>query len=588
MQELSQEWFELKDHRRRLFSRAVWIPVYGTIFPAKRGEYPEIGHVQETLAVGSAVIFEGKRAKAEELDWHCWSLNNTTPYLNDDGRYCEASTFYEEPGGSLGFRLVLSQYHNSLHPRQVIIHQDFLLAYGLIQEGNVWVRPSEGYEQVVRRTEDENGEIRFVEIRAEYLKDYLAARKAALRLYYYRERQAILNSNPGFTWAEDNSLVDEPHYRCMVRCDEIDSSGDFPGASWAFFKAWRTDVDPEVDVPDFSIEDEDSTATESRTGIRDGEGRRYRVTGEMWRGEWIEPAEKPCRIMGEEPHEFLSVTIDGGGGKVDLETLNHEEVGKYLWFRPEVVNALLLQRGGVLNWYTHDTGGVSASPDWLVHFGVNGLGLLNAYAYDIARRPLWERRIWAAHNCRPDGGVSGELLKAQMECAPAGSKSPEYLFHYALRWLDDIFQEKFGASLFSEHHEVQALSARIHRFRAVDENGLRALAKDVVKLSIERINKKSLIDALGEKKSESATLKLLQRLLAKHTSEKYAYTRMTPLFGLYDLRGTDAHLASSDVDECYSRLGVDRKVPTVLQAADLLTSVAEAFGITGTELKTHA
>ena len=420
------------------------------------------------------------------------------------------------------------------------------------------------------------------------LKDYLAVRKGALRLYCYRQRRAILKDDPGFAWPEDNSLVDEPHNQCEVRCDEIDSSGDFPGQSWAFFKAWRTDVDPEADVPDFSNEDEDSTATETRTGIREGERRRFRVTGEMWRGEWISPADKPRRIGWSEPNEFLSVTLDGGGGKVDLETLNHEEVGKYLWFRPDVVNALLSQRGGALEWYTRNTGGASASPDWLTHFGVNRLGLVNAYAYDIARRPLWERRIWVAHNCRPDGGVCEELLKAQMECAPAGSKSPEYLLHHALRWLDHVFQEKFGVPLFREHDEVEALNERIHRFRAVDENGLRALAKDVVKLSVERINKKSLLDALGEKKSELSTLKLLQKLLAKYTSEQYAYTRMTPLFGVYDLRGADAHLSNSDVEECYFRLGVDRRAPSVLQAADLLMSVSESFGITGSELKKHA
>lgn len=129
MRELSKDWFELKDHQRRLFSHAVWIPVYGIILPIKKGVYPDIGHVEETLAVGSAVIFEDKRAKAEELDWHYWSSENTTPYLSDDGRYCEAGEFYCEPEGSLGFRLVLSQYHNSLHPRQVSIHQDFVLAY---------------------------------------------------------------------------------------------------------------------------------------------------------------------------------------------------------------------------------------------------------------------------------------------------------------------------------------------------------------------------------------------------------------------------------------------------------------------------
>ncbi len=588
MQELSKEWFELEDHRRRLFSRAVWIPVYGTIFPILRGEYPEIGHIEETLAVGSAVIFDDKREKAEELDWHYWQLDDTMSYLKDDGSYGGADTFYEEPDGNLGFRLVLSQYHNSLHPRQVSVHQDFVLAYGLLQEGDVWLRPSEGYEEVVRQTTNDEGETRFVEFRAEYLKDYLAARKAGLRLYYYRQRRAILKDNPGFGWPEDYSLTDDQHNRCEVRCDEIDSSGDFPGASWAVFKSWRTDVDPGADVPDFSHEDEDSTATETTSGIREGDGPRFRIIGEMWRGEWIEPAEKSFRIGWSELKEVLTVTLDGGGEKVDLETLNHEEVGKYLWFKPDVVNVLLSQRGGNLTWYTKETGGVSPSPDSLIHFGVNRLGLVNAYAYDIARLRLWERRIWVAHNCRPDGGVSEELMKAQMECAPAGSKSPEFLIQNALGWFDHVFLDVFRVPLLRDHDEVGAVVEKIHRFRAVDENGLRSLAKDIVKISIERINKKNLISALGEKKSNLGTLKLLQTLLAKHTDDDYAYAQMTPLFGVYDLRGADAHLSSSDVEECYSRLGVDRSGPYITQACDLMMSVAVAFGITGDELKKHA
>jgi hypothetical protein len=61
MEELSQEWFELRDHRRRLFSRAVWVPVYGTVLPLERGRYPEVGHVEEVLAVGSAIVFNDKR-----------------------------------------------------------------------------------------------------------------------------------------------------------------------------------------------------------------------------------------------------------------------------------------------------------------------------------------------------------------------------------------------------------------------------------------------------------------------------------------------------------------------------------------------
>lgn len=587
MNELSQEWFELRDVRRRLFSRAVWIPIYGVITPLERGRYPEIGYVEETLAVGSAVVFNSKRGKAEHLDWHYWSLDGTTPYLKDDGQYLEAESFYDDPDGRLGLRLVLAQYLNSAHQRQVFINQDFIMAYGLLEEGDYWLRPNEGYEQVIRLTRKHDGTVAFVEIRAEYLKDYLAARDAALRLYYYRQRRAVIHDDPKFDWPENFSLVSEPNDRLEVRCNEIDASGDFPGTTWAVFTARRTDVDPEEEVPDFSGNDDEATETETREGVRGGDGGRFHVSGEMWRGEWIEPAAKACRIGYGEPHEVLMVQLDGDGGRVDLESLNREEVGKYLWFRPSVVNDLLSRRGAALKWYTHDTGGISPSPDWLLHFGVNKLGLINAYAYDVARRPLWERRIWVAHNCRPDGGVSVELMQAQMACKPASTKSPEFMFHYALDWIDQVFREKFNITLFRDHHEVKELASRAHRFRAMDESSLRSLAKDLVKISIERINKKSLIDALGEGKSDQGTLKLLQRLLAKHTDEDYAYTRMTPLFGVYDLRGADAHLSGSDINECYERVGLDRSLPLTKQAEQLIQSVADAFGITGTELRKH-
>src|SRR5690606_23882025 len=143
-----------------------------------------------------------------------------------------------------------------------------------------------------------------------------------------------------------------------------------------------------------------------------------------------------------------------------------------------------------------------------------------------------------------------------------------------ISWLDSVFQKKFGTALLRDHHEIEELEPRIHRFRATDENGLRSLAKDVVKATIERINKKSLVSALGEGKSEKGTLKLLQELLEKYTEESYAYRRMTPLFGVYDLRGADAHLSSSDIEECYARLGVDRSAPFIQQAATLIEHVA--------------
>ncbi len=588
MDELSKEWFELRDHQRRKFCRAVWVPVYGTVKTLERGRFPEVGHVEETLAVGSAVVFNDQREKAEELHWHHWRPDGSIPFLRADGQYFAAESFYGYDDGNIGLVLVLTQYLNSAHPRQVLLNQDFVMAYGLIEEGNFWLRPNEGYEQVVRLTRNDEGVVIFVEIRTEYLMDYLAARSASLRLYTYRQRLAVLQNHPEFEWPDDGSLVSKDHDTLEVRCSEINAEGFRPGETWAVFKAWRTDVDPEEDVPDFSGDDDEATETASRSGTGSAENIRFRVSGEMWRGEWIEPAEGSFRIGYSEPEETLMVQPDGGGKKVDLKKLHFEEVGKYLWFQPTLIGDLLSHRGSKLSWYTHDTAGVSARPDGSTHFGVNRLGLVNAYAYDVARLPLWERRIWAAHNCRPDGGVSEELMQAQMACNPADTKSPEAMLHFSINLLGEVFEHKFGASLFREHHEVEELSLRIHRFRAVDENGLRSLAKDVVKFTIERINKKSLVAALGEGKSNHGTLKLLQALLAKYTDEEYAYRRMSPLFGAYDLRGADAHLSSSDVEDSYKRAGVDRSSPLVKQAEQLIDSVASAFIIAGIELKKHA
>lgn len=585
--EAEKEWFELKDVRRRSYSKAVWIPIYGSNHPKSELTYPEVGHIDDLLVVGTAVIFNRNRDEAEKLGWHEFSLDGCGPYISDDGVYYEAGDFPYGASEVLGFRLVLNQHLNSKHPAQVYIHQDFLLAYGLLQEGDVWVRPERGYEEVIRRTVNADTQSELIEFRAEYLKDYLAARKAALRLYYFRQRRAVVGSDPEFDWPKDNVIADDEHDRCEVRVTEIDKTGDIAGATWALIKTWRTDVDKEEDVPDFSQQSDDNTAYESSEGARGTGETRYSLTGEMWRAEWIEPAKASNRIGYSEPDEDFAVLVDGGGEKVSLKGLRFEEVGKYLWFKPEVVNAILAHRDSILTWYTRETGGLSAFPDWIVHFGVNRLGLVNAYAYDIATRPLWERRIWAAHNCRPDGGVSAELLQSQMECEPASTTASEELIQKALNWLDNVFKDKFGGEILREHDEISFLKDRIHRFRATDEPSLRSLAKDIVKLTIERLDKKSLLAACKEADPKLGTLKLFERLLAEHTKAEHARARFATLFGIYDLRLADAHLSKSDIEGCYDRIGVDRDMPFVLQASTMMQQVADTIGVTATEIKKH-
>jgi hypothetical protein len=582
--EINQAWFELQDVRRRSFAKGAWVPVYGTRKFLSEEHFPEIGYVRDTLSVSAVAIHAEKRELAEPLSWSDFSNENSRPFVDEEGRFHDAAAFLGRTNEDIGFRLVLRQETNRAHPTRVMIHQDFVTAYGLVEEENKWLRPCVGYDEVIRLERNERGVITFVEIRMEYLRDFLAARKAVLRLYYYRERRAIVADDPGYQWPEDNYLSRDTHDACEVRYHAINEHGEPPGTNWAVFRAWRTDVDPEEEIPDFTNQNE-STEGESHEGTASDKGLRYDILGALWRGEWIEPADKVAYWGYGEPEEDLFVYIDAGGVKVNLETLNYESVGKYLWFQPEVVNALLAKRGSSLGWYSAQTGRVSPSPDSKVHFGVNSIGYINVYAYDIARLPIWERRIWVAYSARPDGGVSAELTTSQMECKPVGTSAPEVLIKEAMEYFDEAFKERFNSDVINQAVDVTDLYRQIHRFRAIDETHLRALAKDIVKYTIERLNKKALISALNLQKSELGTLKLVQTVLAGSTDDTFAAKHMAPLFGVYDLRGSDAHLGAGDIAHDLARIGVDRSKSLNAQAAQMIRSVADTIGIAAIQLR---
>ena len=302
----------------------------------------------------------------------------------------------------------------------------------------------------------------------------------------------------------------------------------------------------------------------------------------MWRGEWIEPNKKSYHIGYNEPDDPLMVLSDNNGEKIDLKRLGGS---KYLWFKPELINDLLLYRGAEIKWDTKDTGFVSASPNNCIYFGVNKIGLINVLACDLNKLPFWEKQIWVGRNCNPDGGVSDELMDIQMACNRPSTVSPEKMLHDVLDWTGNIFKEKFNRILFRDHHELKELSLKIHRFRGIDESGLRSLAKDVCKFSIERIEKKSLMNLLDISQSNEGTLKLLQKLLNEHINDKFAYNLMKPLFGIYDIRNLDTHLASSDGEKYYKKLSIDRDQPLVKQAEQMIQSFAYNLGCIGNVIK---
>ncbi len=239
---------------------------------------------------------------------------------------------------------------------------------------------------------------------------------------------------------------------------EVDELGGPFGAGVAVFHAWRTDEDSEEDVPVFGPENNDNTDFRSTTYTRGGT-KCFGVEGELWREEWIEPADRSERVRGDPTSEQVFFIVDAGGTREPSTLLNNEDIGRYLWFYPHVVSVLLSRRGSGMRWYTAYTGSIWCSPNCPVHFGINRLGLINAYAYDIAKYPIWQQKIWAGHNVPPDGAVCSELLAAQMRARPAHTKSPEELLGVAIGELDQFFSESFGAPLFRTHHAAEEISS---------------------------------------------------------------------------------------------------------------------------------
>ena len=331
------------------------------------------------------------------------------------------------------------------------LNVDIATALDLRQEGDVWLKPDEGYIEVVRLHRDAAGQPMKLEMRTEHLRDYLAARQMALRLAWYRERDAIIRSADHIEWRDAPPSIQEPHYRFEARYHDLHEGSGMPfGGQSAVFTARRIDVYPEDDVPEFGPETDDNVEAESRTFSHQG-AKVFRVEGEIWCEEWVEPATHSVRVRGDKVPSATTFIIDASGQTQSGDEINNEDIGKYLWFRPEVIPDLLRRRGANWRWYTRETGGIKLTDGYGVHFGVNRLGLINAYAYDIGKLPEWQRRIWQGFNVAPEGGVSAELLDAQQRVTPASTHAPEAHLADALDAVDGQFCARFGARLFRNH-----------------------------------------------------------------------------------------------------------------------------------------
>lgn len=571
----TKEWFELADIRRRRIAESVWISLRATE-GWSTGKLGTPGYQHEFFGASSVAFPVSQRELASGLDWmRMGLLHRHGSYAFASGAYKAVDVFQEPEGTDVGIELVLDQEFDGAEEHVWHLNQDVVFALGLMRENDTWVRPHEGYIEVAHLKRDASGAPVLFEIRAEHLRDYLAARGFILRIVTYRERDSVTEQAPSFGWPGGGVRERKDDERFEARFYAIHEGGNTPfGEQMAVFHIGRNDVDTGADVPVFGDPSDDNTS--SRSWSKGFSGRKvFRVSGELWRNEWIEPGPASPRVRGDKMPSTLSYVVDAAGTREQAGALTSEDVGRWLWFKAEVVPAVATRRGGALKWYTRDTGQVAALYGYGIHFGINSKDLVTAYAADIARLPAWQQQVWAGFNVAPDGKVSEELLAAQMKAEPAETAAPEELLVVALNELDDACNRLWGELLFRAHPEQEAILQRCHRFRSLAQDGFLELAKDLARVIVDRMNSAPLNRIVPLAKDEKrGSLKSLERAVATLVGADDARRLMGPLFGLYELRLADAHLPSKEMKESFDLLGIDSSGTWLRQGMRLLEVVS--------------
>ncbi len=567
---MPQIWFEMPEIRKRFFDKNVWILLKETRTLLKEGEIGYLDFKEEYFGVGSIAVPVSQKLEAEKLGWaEVGTSSSSTGYVSD-GEYIPANVYKNYEGTLTAEHLVLERRRNSIECSEWHLSQDLVVTLGLKREGDLWLTISRGYEEVAKIERSEDGCPVSISIKAFYLKDYLYARKMALYMTSYRSRTQIVEDGSYIKWKDNPNIENKNMDRWEGRVTKIHEGGEPFGTGFAVLHVSRTDVDYDEDVPEFDFPTDKNSKSEQWSGNFKGQ-KLYRIEGELWRNEWVEPASKSQIVCGEdvEPTSFF---ITNSSGKTEnRKTLDRSS--RWLWFKPSVINALLSVRGGSLGWYTKDTGSIECSPGYGVHFGVNRIGLVNVFAKDIGLLPDWQQKIWAGHNVAPDGKVSAELLISQMEANPASTQAPEYYLSKGIEILNTLILQKYRISVFKEHTDIDQILARTHRFRAIDERGLFELAKDLYRLMGERIDSTKIKEMVKLQKDEKyGQLKSLEKLLALKIDKKTAYKLLSPLWGIYTLRNADTHLPPKDIKEAYELCEIDIQQPMVIQGYQLIHS----------------
>lgn len=563
------KWFEMNDIIKRDFNKNSWVVLCADKI-IKHGKFGFDGFDEEYFGLVSIMVPLPRKEEAYKISWTDFiSRNNMKPIITSE-TYYESGKFIN--GDFIGTHLVLEQFIECTYENRWYLSQDLLLALGLIQEKDSWLCPEEDFIEVARIKRDEKEKPVLLEIRTEYLKDYLAATNSGLFISTFQSRR-YFSKQIIKEWSSDNSKKNTSNWT-WEKSHQLIHEGNNPFSSDIYVtKLSRTDVDIEEDVPEISkIPNGDSFKSESYNLINKSPELNY-YNAEIWKSEWVDPSNVSNRVRGDKITSSYRFIVDASGNTSISSELIDET--RWLWFKSNIVNDLLSMKLPILNWYSENTGEIGGAPNKAVHFGMNELGLINVFASDIAYLPEFVKKIWVSNNVTPDGKLSKELYKSQIEVNPASTIAPEILLIKIVNDLDDAFKEYLGVNLYQYHSFQENLNLKIHRFLVQKQEDIFKLSKEITKFAIERMNYDNLNSLLSKEHYKLGTIKKVENVLNSLGLNGREMTSV--LVGVYNLRQGEAHLSSSDYSESFILAGLNLDQPFPLIGKQLINNVAKCL-----------
>ena len=128
-------WFEMLKERKRSFNSSSWIPLWADEVVEEVGEFAYEGYLEEYFGSTSILLPVDKKAVAlANLSWSDVADVRTTSRISENNVYIESDIFDSYYENLKGIHLVLQQRINAEDRTIWRIHQDLIIALGLLQE----------------------------------------------------------------------------------------------------------------------------------------------------------------------------------------------------------------------------------------------------------------------------------------------------------------------------------------------------------------------------------------------------------------------------------------------------------------------